>query len=60
MLWRPWADDVPAIVADDPEDDEDGLMENTRADEARFRALRCYYVMEALAASEKVGVYGEG
>ena len=36
------------------EEEEDELLESARADEARFRAFRCFFVIEAFSAGEKV------
>lgn len=35
-------------------EEEDELAESARADEARFRAFRCFYVIEAFLAQKKV------
>lgn len=35
-------------------EEEDELVESARADEARFRAFRCFFVIEAFSAQQKV------
>lgn len=40
--------------SDDVAEEEDELLESARADEARFRAFRCFFVMEAFSALKKV------
>lgn len=35
-------------------EEEDELLESARADEARFRAFRCFFVIEAFSAGKKV------
>lgn len=42
---------------DDVAEVEDELVESVRADEARFRAFRCFFVIEAFAAQQKVLPY---
>lgn len=47
--------------ADDVAEEEDELIESVRADEARFRAFRCFFVIEAFLAQQKVtrrGIFG--
>lgn len=39
---------------DDMMEEEDDLIESARADEARFRAFRCFFVIEAFSAVQKV------
>ena len=39
---------------DDVAEEEDELLESARADEARFRAFRCFFVIEAFSAGKKV------
>lgn len=39
---------------DDIAELEDELVESARADEARFRAFRCFFVIEAFSAQQKV------
>ncbi|CAM9604332.1 unnamed protein product [Hapterophycus canaliculatus] len=38
---------------DDVAEEEDDLVESVRADEARFRAFRCFFVIEAFLAQQK-------
>ncbi|CAM9304369.1 unnamed protein product [Scytosiphon promiscuus] len=38
---------------DDIAEEEDELVESVRADEARFRAFRCFFVIEAFLAQQK-------
>ncbi|CAM9827301.1 unnamed protein product [Laminaria digitata] len=40
-------------ASDDIGEEEDELLENARADEARFRAFRCFFVIEAFSAVKK-------
>lgn len=47
---------VSALASDDVTEEEDELIESARADEARFRAFRCFFVIEAFSAGQKVCV----
>eukprot|EP00903_Cladosiphon_okamuranus_P009501 g9053.t1 len=40
-------------ASDDIAEEEDELVESVRADEARFRAFRCFFVIEAFSAQQK-------
>lgn len=40
----------------DVTEEDDKLVESAKADEARFRAFRCYFMIEALSASHKVKI----
>lgn len=42
------------MAPDDIAEEEDELVESVRADEARFRAFRCFFVIEAFSAQQKV------
>lgn len=42
--------------SDDIAEEEDELVESAKADEARFRAFRCFFVIETLSAGQKVNV----
>lgn len=42
------------FFVDDIAELEDELVESARADEARFRAFRCFFVIEAFSAQQKV------
>lgn len=42
------------MLSDDIAEEEDELVESARADEARFRAFRCFFVIEAFSAQQKV------
>lgn len=41
-------------LSDDIVEEEDELVESARADEARFRAFRCFFLIEAFSAQQKV------
>lgn len=45
-----------SVPSDDIAEKEDELVESAKADEARFRAFRCFFVIEALSAGQKVHV----
>eukprot|EP00752_Nemacystus_decipiens_P010255 g9139.t1 len=40
-------------AGDDIAEEEDELVDSVRADEARFRAFRCFFVIEAFSAQQK-------